>query len=151
MSGLCITDVYGAFSTEVYEDFTINKNDRAGIVEAMDSDKPYAIINGSVDYDSNGSVSAKFAEIKDDCSYDFNPDGHANATISEKARHWLNNGRAKLLKLGNGECWIVSVNAVSTNYSKAEGGLASTTFGWTEIANANNSDSYIEEGLIVIE
>lgn len=151
LNGLCITDAYGAYATEAYDNFTINKNDRAGIVEVMDNKKPYAVINGSVDYDSNGSVTAKFAEIKDDCTYDFNPDGHANATISEKIRHWLNNGSAKLLKLSNGEAWIVSINAASTNYDYIAGGLAETAFGWTEIADANSISSYIEEGLIIVE
>lgn len=151
LNGLCIADRSGAYATEVYENFSINKNDRAGIVEAMDSSKPYAVINGSADYDSSGSVNVKFAEIKDDCSYDFNPDGHANATISERARHWLNNGQAKLLKLGNGEAWIVSVNSVGTTYNNAAGGIADTSFGWTEVADVNSISSYIEEGLIIIE
>ena len=150
LNGLCIADSFGAYATEVYDSFAINKNDRAGIVEAMDSKKPYAVINGSVDYDSNGSVSAKFAEI-DNCSYSFNPDGHANATISEKIRHWLNNGYSKLLKLSNGEAWIVSVSAVGTTYNNTEGGVATTTFGWTEIAVASSNDSYLEEGLIMVE
>lgn len=148
MSGLCIADIQGSFSTEIFESIDIDKNDRAGILEPMDNDKPFSIINSSLDYDSSGGITATFAE-KDECQYNFNPDGNDNTAISEKARHWLNNGNSKLLKIGNGECWIVTTNGVKTNYSN--NGLAQTTFGWTEIADAHLNESYLREGLIRIE
>lgn len=151
MSGLCIADSQGAFSTEIFETFPIQKNDRSTIIKVMDNPKPYSITNSSVDYDSSGGVSAKFTQIDNNCTYNFNPDGNANATISEKARHWLNNGKTKLLKIDNGECWLVTVNGVGTTYNYKEGGLGETSFGWTEIADVHSNESYLEEGLIIIE
>lgn len=151
MSGLCIADSQGAFSTEIFESFPIQKNDRSTIIEVMDDPKPYSIVNSSVDYDSGGNISAKFTQVDNDCSYNFNPDGNANATISEKARHWLNNGRTKLLKIDNGECWLVTTNGVGTTYNYKEGGLGETTFGWTEIADVHSNEAYLEEELIIIE
>jgi len=148
-NGLCISDYYGSYATEVFQrTYNINKNNRAGIAEPMDNKYPYAIVNGTLDYDSGG-FNATFAEVADECNYNFNPDGNMNTVYSSKVRHWLNNGRTKLLKLDNGEAWLVSTSENATNGTDT--GLAETTFSWTQVGDATDMSQYVEMGLIVNE
>ncbi|MCM1334363.1 MAG: hypothetical protein NC084_12575 [Bacteroides sp.] len=142
ISGICIADQYGGYHAMAFtKKYPVNKNDRAAIVEPMDSKYPYAVINGNLDYDS-GSISATFAPLGD-CMPDFSN----NAGYSQRVRHWLNNGEAKLLKYYNGECWLVSVSGITTE-QEGDSDVLSTTFNWTQIADATQNENYIKLGMM---
>lgn len=142
INGICIADLYSGYHALAFtQKYPVNKHDRAAILEPMDSKYPYAVINGSLDYDT-GSITATFATIEE-CT----PDFKGNASYSQNIRHWLNNGNAKLLKYYNGECWIVSVSGVTTEQS-GESDILSTTFQWTQIADATQNENYIKLGMV---
>lgn len=142
ISGICIADRYAGYSALSFtQHYPVSKNSRSAIMEPMDSKYPYAVINGSLDYDS-GSVTATFAPISE-CKPDFSD----NCRRTSEIRHWLNNGEAKLLKFHNGECWIVSVSGAATEQpGNAE--ILATTFNWTEIADAKKNENYIRLGMV---
>lgn len=142
---ITISDVVGSYSA--VGDMTkhpINRNDRGTILETMDNQYPYQIINGSADYDS-GQVEGMFSTIKDDCSVDMN-----NKALSNILRAWLNNGRAKLLTYYTGEAWIVAVNGVSTSDPDNDD-VYSTSFNWTAIGDTNKVSEYVRLGLVINE
>lgn len=142
INGICIADIYGGYHALAFtQKYPVNKNDRAAILEPMDSKYPYAVINRSLDYDT-GSITATFAPIEE-CLPDFTN----NASCSQNIRYWLNSGNAKLLKYYNGECWIVSVSEVTTEQS-GEADVLSTTFQWTQIADATQNENYIKLGMV---
>lgn len=142
INGICIADIYAGYSALAFtQKYPVSKNSRPSILEPMDSKYPYAVINGSLDYDS-GSISATFALIKE-CSPDFSDNSKHSANI----RHWLNNGEAKLLKYYNGECWIVSTSNVATEQLESTD-ILTTTFSWTEIADAKKNENYIKLGMV---
>lgn len=145
IDGVCIADSYGHYSTIIYtQKYPVNKNDRATLLETMDSTYPYAIVNGSLNYDS-GSVSVTFTEA-DSCSIVI--EDNTNVNYVKGIRHWLNNGRAKFLKYDNGECWLVSVSSVSDE-SIDNSDILATTFSWTEIGNAKDNSEFIRLGLVM--
>lgn len=142
INGICIADIYAGYSALSFtQKYPVSKNTRSSILEPMDSKYPYAVINGSLDYDS-GSITAIFTPIKE-C----NPDFSDNSEYSKTIRHWLNNGEAKLLKYYNGECWIVSVSNATTEQSENTD-ILTTTFNWTEIADAKKIENYIKLGMV---
>lgn len=143
--GVCVADAYGCYNAIAFEKkYPVNKNDRAGIVEPMDSVYPTAIINSPLDYDS-GSITATFAYIEK-CE----PDFANNVEYSKTIRHWLNNGRNKLLKYYNGECWLVSVSGVTDDEPKGSD-VITTSFNWTQVGDPYDNTAYAELGLILNE
>lgn len=143
--GVCIADAYGSYNAIAFDKkYPINKNDRVNVVEPMDAKYPTAIRNNSLDYDS-GSVTATYAYI-DKCE----PDFANNTEYSRTIRHWLNNGRTKLLKYYNGECWLVDVSGVTDDEPKGNDVIV-TSFNWTEVGNAKDNSEYARLGLIIDE
>ena len=147
LDGVVIADIFGHYTALTYESiYPINKNDRFGIIETMDREKPFGICNGETNYDS-GSVKGLFTKVTDDCKDFDNPVD--NITYSQSMREWLNNGRAKLLKYHTGESWIVVVNGVNDENNKDN--IVYTSFNWTEIAKSKDLSAYVKEGLIINE
>ena len=143
--GVCIADASGAYNALAFEKkYPINKNDRASVVEPMDTKYPTVIRNSSLDSDS-GSITATYAHI-DKCE----PDFANNAGYSQTIRHWLNNGKTKLLKFYNGECWLVSVSGVTDDEPNGNDVIV-TSFNWTEVGNAKDNSEYKRLGLIINE
>lgn len=148
ISGVVISDIYGCYSAlGRITKHPINRNDRGQIVEAMDSVFPYNVINGSDDYDS-GSVSALFTEIDDNCNPVIN--GENNGLYTYTLRSWLNNGRAKLLKYYNGECWIVALAGVKTT-DPDNNDVYNSEFTWTQIGDADSYRDYVKLGLVITD
>lgn len=144
ISGIVISDIYGCYSAlGRITKHPISRNDRGQIIEAMDSVYPYNIINGSDDYDS-GSISALFAETDDECNPILDGDGNYTHTL----RSWLNNGRTKLLKYYNGECWLVALAGVQTT-DPENNDVYNSDFTWTQVGDADNYKDYVRLGLVI--
>ena len=139
-----IADIVGCYTA--FGELTktpVNRNSRGSILEAMDSALPYCIINGSANYES-GKVSAFFSE-----EYDCAPVTD-NRAYSNALRKWLNNGRPKLLTCYTGEAWIVSVSDISTaDPDKTDTYI--TSFGWTQIGDADKLSDHVRLGLVGTE
>lgn len=143
--GVCIADAYNGYNALAFDKkYPVSKNDRASIVEPMDSTYPISLRSNQLDYDS-GSVSATFAYI-DKCE----PDFANNVDYSKSIRHWLNNGRVKLLKYYNGECWLVEVSGITDDDPKGNDVIV-TSFNWTEVGNVKDNSEYLRLGLILNE
>lgn len=141
-----ISDIYGCFTAigEITK-HPISRNDRGSILETMDSQYPYHIINGSPNYDS-GTIDGIFSDLDDDCSVITDSE-----YLSEKAevlREWLNNGCAKLLTYYTGESWIVTVNNIQTT-DPNNNDMYHTTFNWTQIGDAHKYSDYVRLGLVI--
>ena len=144
--GICIADAYGGYNALAFDKkYPINKNDRTNVVEPMDTQYPTTITNNRLDYDS-GSITATFARINNKCE----PDFINNAEYSMSIRHWLNNGRTKLLKYYNGECWLVAVSGVTDDDPNGND-VITTSFNWTQVGDVNDNEEYLRLGLILNE
>jgi hypothetical protein len=145
-NGVCIADIFGGYCTLAdLKKYPVNRNDRAAILEPMDSKYAYAIVNGAADYE-NGSVGGIFAPVTNDCKIEFNN----NSAYTKQIRSWLNNTHTKLLKYYNGEAWLVSVSGVTSDDADNIDVLT-TTFNWTEIGDVNDETSYLRLGLVIGE
>lgn len=141
VSGITIADKWGGYSAlgELTK-YPVNRNDRGTIVEVMDSEFPYHILNGSANYET-GQIKGIFTEIED-CKIKTD-----NIFFSKQLRAWLNNGCAKILKYYTGEAWLVTVTGVTTEDSDNTDVL-STNFNWTQIGNADDISAYTKLGLV---
>ena len=141
--GICIADAYAGYGALAWDSiYPINRNERGSIVEPMDSEFPYYIINGNLNYDS-GSVNNALFSPMEECEVSTED----NSMYSKTIRVWLNNGRAKLLKYYNGECWLVATATPSDDKTD----MVRTSFNWTQIGDVNKNEDYIRLGLIVNE
>lgn len=141
--GICIADAYAGYGALAWDSiYPINRNERGSIIEPMDSELPYYIINGNLNYDS-GTVSNALFTPMNNCEVSTED----NAMYSKTIRVWLNNGRTKLLKYYNGECWLVAVSTPSDDKTD----MIRTSFNWTEVGDANKNEDYIRLGLIIDE
>lgn len=141
-----ISDILGCYTA--VGDITkhpISRNDRGQILEAMDSEFPYHVINGAPNYDM-GSVDGLFSDLDDDCKVI--TDSDYLAAKADILRAWLNNGRAKLLTYYTGEAWIVSVKGIQTT-DPENNDIYHTTFQWTQIGDAKLISEYVKLGLIL--
>lgn len=128
-TGIYIGDETGSFSALFNAEYTKQKNKQIAYITPLSGKYPRVVSNADTDYMS-GSVTGLFVPVGDDCELNINQAHlYKNAVLD-----MLNNGKPKLLKLYNGDAWIVSIDqGAKENSSKFEGS-STISFNWTEIA-----------------
>ena len=146
-NGICIADIFGGYSILAdTEKYPVKRNDRATILEPMDSQYAYAVTNGAPNYES-GSISGIFAPISNNCHIEFKN----NVAYTKQVRAWLNNTRTKLLKYYNGEAWLVSAISGISSDDENNIDVLKTSFSWSEVGDVNDNASYLKLGLVIKE
>lgn len=128
-TGIYIGDDTGSWVALFNSEYTKQKNKQVAYITPLSGKYPRVVSNADTDY-MTGSVTGLFLPVGDDCEPDV-----ANAYVYKNAvLDMLNNKKPKLLKLYNGDAWVVSIDqGVKENSSRFEG-ASTISFNWTEIA-----------------
>ena len=120
-----------------------NKNHPTLVVTPVHRRYPYVFGNGNTNYYS-GVMSAIFVQVDENCNFDWERSWQFRDGLME----FLCNGRAKLLKMGDGHMWMVSiVDSPSESVTVHE--LAPTTsFSWVEIDECESGHALYENDFI---
>lgn len=121
----------------------INKNHPTLVVAPIHRRYPYVFGNGNTNYYS-GTMSAIFVQIDENCNFDW----EQSWKFRDEFMEFLCNGRAKILKMGDGRMWMVGIiDAPSETVTIHE--LAPTTaFSWVEIDDCESGHSLYENDFI---
>ena len=90
-----------------------------------------------------GTLSAMWAEM---LKNEYDVDNQFQ--YREKFYDWLNNGKAKILKLDDGREWIINITDSIQESANDHWKKVITTFDWTEIGQHNDAYDLYTSGLI---
>lgn len=146
-SGIFIVNNDNIFSSVLEPQNSSQRNHKKAIVETIDKKYPFVISQSSNNYDS-GSASAVFVELNEkNCMFDFD-----NAyKYRKRLKDWLADSSAKVLKLENGDIWMVMIVDPISDVQEANTAKVTTSFGWAEIGDVENIDDLIDNGFIDID
>jgi len=147
-NGVFLSDsssIYKFLSEVSYGDLTDVMD--IGQYQTIGSRYPTLIINGNTDY-QQGSVSG--AILGRDYDKTRTIDRQDVVALSEEIRAFLKNGKSKILKDWNGNCWLCSINSSPTitfdsNYGM---GKVNVSFSWVEQGKYDNQEDLELNGMV---
>jgi len=150
-----IPEFEGAFLLDKNNIFKLLYNMEYGVTERVqlnevfnpiDSKYPIVVSNGDIDYEK-GSITAL---VLSTIEINNNINRHQEKLHRKQLTDFLVNKRPKVLKDGNGNIWLIScVGRPTIDYLNNLGqSLANISFEWVEIADSNDIDSLVANGLV---
>ena len=147
-----IPDFYGCFIYEKESGYvtdldvekgTITRNKQTSTVTTLSSKYPYVISNGVANFDS-GKFSMMFLPKDDTKEY---------TTVGayqyrEEIKEFLNDGKPKILKLGDGRTWMIMIIDSLDEDNGSIDGYVHISFSWVEIGNVESSVDLYENNFI---
>ena len=144
--GMVVADKYNHFSTLISVSKDYSKVFNSAPIDTLGSKYAFMIYNGDTNH-YKGNVSFIIHKFNNDnCTLNF--DDYATFRIA--FIDWMTNKRGKILKFDDGTAWLIGVSGnPSCSQSEDENGeLAKCGFEWNENGDANNSQDYINNGLV---
>lgn len=121
----------------------INKNHPTLIVAPIHRKFPYVFGNGNTNYYS-GSLSAIFVQMDEFCNFDWDKGWEYRHALME----FLCNGSAKILKMGDGKMWLVSIIDSPSETISIHEKAPTISFTWAEIDDCESGHALYENGFI---
>ena len=143
---MVVADKYNHFSTLISVSKDYSKVFNSVATDTLGSKYAFMIYNGDTNH-YKGNVSCIIHKFNNDnCTLNF--DDYATFRIA--FIDWMTNKRGKLLKFDDGTSWLIGVsgNPSCSQGEDENGELAKCSFEWNENGDANNSQDYINNGLI---
>lgn len=120
-----------------------NKNHPTLVVAPIHRRFPYVFGNGNTNYYS-GTLSAVFIRVDELCEFDFDNGWKYRRDLM----NFLCNGQPKLLKMGDGNMWLVSIIDSPSETATLHEKIPTTAFSWVEIDDCDSGHALYENGLI---
>ena len=140
------TGIYHTPLTDGYCDTTdVHPN---SVLELLHNRYPTIVRNTMANYETI-NVTGQFIPYKDDCidftSYD---DDRRRVLYQREVKEFLTNGRAKILKNVDGQCWLVYVTTPPTDSADNIYMVRKLTFGCTETGSLKSEEDLYYAGLL---
>lgn len=124
----------------------INKNHPTLVVAPIHRKYPYVFGNGNTNYYS-GTISAIFLQMDENCQFDFDKGWKYRHDFME----FLCNGRAKILKIGDGRMWMVGIIDIPSEAVTVHELAPTTTFSWVETDDCESGHALYENDFIDVD
>lgn len=121
----------------------INKNHPTLVVAPIHRKYPYVFGNGNTNYYS-GTISAVFVQIDENCVFDWDNGWKYRDDFLD----FLCNGRAKILKLGDGRMWLVGIVDIPSETVNLHERAPTISFSWVETDDCESGHALYENDFI---
>lgn len=151
-SDLVLIDDTGIYHTPITDGFcdTTDVHPNATL-ELLHNRYPTIVRNTNANYETI-NVTGTFIPVTDDgCldNYDDSPQGDRRRVLyARSVKEFLTNGRTKILKNVDGQCWLVYVSTPPTDSADNYYMNRKLTFGCTEIGNLKKEEDLYRAGLL---
>lgn len=140
-SGVSMQNLHANLDISVKE----QRNQQVSVVQTLGRKYPFVVHNSINDYDSGSTSFVWLPYDADTDSWDMNNGHIARKTLND----FLHQRRPILMKVDDGRIWIISISGTQItseqeNYSQKY----TSSFEWTEIADANSGSDLREYGLL---
>ena len=140
-SGMYIGDNEQQYLAPLDFDITIQRNRPVAYVTTLSNRTPFAVTNEVINYTS-GDASGLFVKYSDE-EKRFLPDN--NHEYSKEVIDFLSNGSGKILKMGDGRAWYVSINdTIAERFDERYMGYNIIDFSFVEIGDIPIMDTFVE-------
>ena len=119
------------------------------VVETMYETYPTIVRNTNANYETI-DINAQFYPVDEDCMLDMEDD-QRRIDYSNKAKMFLRNGKAKVLKSQDGRCWGVYITTPPVDAAVDHYKNRKISFSCTEIFDMQNEEALFENGFIDTE
>ena len=119
------------------------------VVETMYETYPTIVRNTNANYETI-DINAQFYPVDEDCMLDMEDD-ERRIDYSNKAKMFLRNGKAKVLKSQDGRCWGVYITTPPVDAAVDHYKNRKISFSCTEIFDIQNEEALFENGFIDTE
>jgi len=142
---LVLIDKTGIYSTPITEGYcdTTDVHPNA-VLELLHNRYPTVVRNTIANYETI-QVEGNFMPYKDDDCLDYSvfDDDRTRVLYQREVKEFLTNGRTKILKNVDGQCWLVYVTTPPTDSADGYYNIRKLSFGCTEVGNmASEEDLY---------
>lgn len=145
--GVFIIEKERAFKTILDVEIQSQKNRPNSVVNTIDRKFPFVVSNGSNNYYS-GSTSGVFIELDYNTCQFKTKEGRQ---YREYLMEFLQNGKPKILKHGDGRMWLVSIIDNPSESDSEHPDKAVTVFNWAEIGDCKSGRDLYDNNLIDVD